>query len=152
MATDIGTLLYTLTEQLAGEGFKLTHLESDYATSAVNGVHESGVRFRIPINPYESTGDLYAHLHDSIVATFKAKVVKDTEPAIDPLFEVHMLNDQGKLRATAIAHAFTELLLSLGANSGVLGREGAIVKTKLEEAAFFAKRSMASQPENQETK
>lgn len=64
-------------------------------------------------------------------------------------FQVHMLNDAGKARATAIAESFDRCL------SEILtlcppGRELALVRTKLEEASFFAKKSMASLPENGE--
>jgi hypothetical protein len=41
-------------------------------------------------------------------------------------------------------------LNNLEAITGAGGREMAIVRTKLEEAAFFAKRAMATQAENQE--
>jgi hypothetical protein len=69
-------------------------------------------------------------------------------------FEVHMLNEAGKLKAKAIAEAFDTLLTSLENitpmdDSRSLGhREMALVRTKLEEAAFFAKKAMAVQPRN----
>ncbi len=67
-------------------------------------------------------------------------------------FAVHMLNDTGKKKATQIAEAFDLLLNTLApadapTSDQVLcpqGRELALVKTKLEEAAFFAKKAMAS--------
>lgn len=66
-------------------------------------------------------------------------------------FKVHMLNDQGKAKAKAIAEAFDELLTKLQAPE-LLGsmktRAGALVVTKLEEACFFAKKDMANSPEN----
>jgi len=68
---------------------------------------------------------------------------------MDKLFEVHMLNSEGKSKANYIAHQFDALLSELSrlcAN----GRELAIVKTKLEEACFYAKKAMAGIPENQE--
>lgn len=68
---------------------------------------------------------------------------------IRPEFKVHMLNTAGKAKATAIAEGFSILLDGLEAN-GVTGRDLALVKTKLEEACFCAKRGMASLPENQE--
>jgi hypothetical protein len=54
-----------------------------------------------------------------------------------------MLNDLGKKRAAEIASAFDQLLESLATHCPA-GREFAIVKTKLEEACFFAKKSMAN--------
>lgn len=63
-------------------------------------------------------------------------------------FSVHMLNDEGKEKAAAIAVAFDTLVDELeDLCSG--GREFAIVRTKLEEACFFAKKSMANDPNNQ---
>ena len=52
-------------------------------------------------------------------------------------------------RAKAIAVAFSDLLDKVEA-FGCTGRDLALVKTKLEEACFCAKRGMASLPENQE--
>ena len=70
-------------------------------------------------------------------------------------FAVHMLNDEGKKKATIIARKFHEVLCSVEAlcdtpegHRGPGGREMAIVRTKLEEACFFAKKAMASQPGN----
>jgi hypothetical protein len=68
---------------------------------------------------------------------------------IRPEFAVHMLNDAGKAKAAAIAEGFSILLDGLEA-LGVTGRDLAIVKTKLEEACFAAKRGVASLYENQE--
>lgn len=67
---------------------------------------------------------------------------------MDPLFKFHKLNENGIKKAEIIAGYFDELLSLL---SGVLppGREFSITKTKLEEAAFFAKKSMAADPINQ---
>jgi hypothetical protein len=58
------------------------------------------------------------------------------------LFAVHMLTDQGKLKAEKIRIAFDRLLDTLDAEC-VSGREYAYCKTKLEEACFYAKKSMA---------
>jgi hypothetical protein len=63
-------------------------------------------------------------------------------------FEVHMLNDAGKERARDIAQAFDELLAKLLAIRPEPCREMSIVRTKLEEACFFAKKAMAQQPHN----
>lgn len=71
-------------------------------------------------------------------------------------FAVHMLNDDGKAKAAKIADAFDTLLNTLtgvdaATSDQVLcppGRELALVKTKLEEACFFAKKAMASGPGN----
>lgn len=68
---------------------------------------------------------------------------------MDPLFEVHMLNDSGKQKALAIAVAFDKLLNELDSYM-VEGRAASIVRTKLEEACFFAKKAMASRKENQQ--
>ena len=66
---------------------------------------------------------------------------------MDRLFEFHLLNDNGKQKAQEIADNFDVLLENLKALCSE-GREFSIVKTKLEEACFFAKKSMAVQPEN----
>jgi hypothetical protein len=64
-----------------------------------------------------------------------------------------MLNETGKQKANDIAQAFDNCLMAITSSTfGSLcpqGRELAIVKTKLEEACFFAKKSMANVPENQ---
>lgn len=67
---------------------------------------------------------------------------------IDPLFEVHTLTEGGIAKAQTIARTFNDCLTTLRTLCGP-GREFAIVQTKLEEAAFFAKKAMAKQPENQ---
>lgn len=69
--------------------------------------------------------------------------------AIDPLFRVHRLNENGMKKAEEIAAAFNDCLFRLRSMCPE-GREFAIVKTKLEEAAFFAKKSMANVTENQQ--
>jgi hypothetical protein len=63
-------------------------------------------------------------------------------------FETHLLNETGIGRAKVIGLAFQSLLTELSQYCAS-GRELAIVKTKLEEACFWAKRAMAVQPENQ---
>ena len=57
-------------------------------------------------------------------------------------FAVHMLTDEGKIKARGIAEAFDGLLSAL-TSLAPDGREMAIVRTKLEEACFFAKKAMA---------
>ena len=67
-------------------------------------------------------------------------------------FQVHMLNDEGKKRALQIAQAFDHLMTVLTTPAApddltVLCppcRETSIMRTKLEEAAFFAKKAMAN--------
>ena len=62
-------------------------------------------------------------------------------------FEVHILNELGKTKARDIAQAFDDCLNRLSTTCPA-GREMSIVRTKLEEACFFAKKSMASDVEN----
>jgi hypothetical protein len=69
---------------------------------------------------------------------------------VDPLFEVHKLNDRGLAQAKAIAAAFDTLLSQLSSLCSGNTREFSIVKTKLEEACFFAKKSMANLVDNQD--
>lgn len=64
-------------------------------------------------------------------------------------FDVHMLNETGKAKAAAIASAFDRLLETL-LDICPPSRELAITRTKLEEACFFAKKAMASHPDNGE--
>jgi hypothetical protein len=64
------------------------------------------------------------------------------------VFEVHKLNDDGMKKATALQTAFKEFLIELEDICGEKSREMSIVRTKLEEASFFAKRAMAMMPEN----
>ena len=78
----------------------------------------------------------------------------DTHGAIStvsPEFEVHILNESGKDKAREIARRFSDLLQFCEQTTVCtpLGREMAIVRTKLEEACFFAKKAMAKQPDNQ---
>ena len=64
-------------------------------------------------------------------------------------FEVYKLNSHGCEKAAAIAAGFdglTQLLEKLCREGG----EFAIVKTKLEESCFFAKKAMAIDAKNQE--
>jgi hypothetical protein len=70
---------------------------------------------------------------------------------MDKLFEVHMLNEEGKMKARLISEAFDKLLVTLKSLCSE-GREWDILELKLEEASFFAKKAMASLPNNQEIK
>jgi hypothetical protein len=73
------------------------------------------------------------------------------EAAIEhPEFKVHILNDDGIQKAKDIAALFNELLTKIGKLCPP-GREFSIVKTKLEEASFFAKKSMAQFEVNQKS-
>jgi len=63
-------------------------------------------------------------------------------------FQVHMLNPQGKAKADMLARAFDDLLSSIIAINPCTSREMSICRTKLEEASFFAKKAMASDPGN----
>lgn len=76
----------------------------------------------------------------------------NVEEKIDGLFQVHMLNADGKAKAQVIAKSFNQLLADLNGVGALEGREGSLVKTKLEEACFFAKKSMATNLMNQEQK
>lgn len=78
-------------------------------------------------------------------------VLKDRPPqggSIDPLFRFHKLNEDGCNKAHSIACAFDELLRTLKSLCPEV-REFSIVKTKLEEASFFAKKAMANDVTNQ---
>jgi hypothetical protein len=63
------------------------------------------------------------------------------EVIMDPAFAVHMLTDEGKVKAEAIAQSFDRLLTELRSLVPI-GRELALTVTKLEEAAFFAKKGI----------
>lgn len=63
-------------------------------------------------------------------------------------FEVHRLNDSGFVKVTELATRFDDLLTHLAILCPA-GRELAIVRTKLEEACFFAKKAIANGAENQ---
>lgn len=63
-------------------------------------------------------------------------------------FAVHMLNENGIEKANKIREIFDETLTKLE-QLCMPGRELSIVKTKLEEACFFAKKSMAINLVNQ---
>jgi hypothetical protein len=64
-------------------------------------------------------------------------------------FKVHVLNERGKQKANAIAETFNDALERLMMFVPPC-RELALVRTKLEEACFFAKKGMASDLTNTE--
>ena len=70
------------------------------------------------------------------------------------MFKFHKLNEAGQEKSKSIQAVFETTVSALetccAESSQVGGREFAIAKTKLEEACFFAKKSMAMQPENQD--
>ena len=69
---------------------------------------------------------------------------------MDPLFQVHRLNETGLKKANELALAFDALLNTLHVLCPGNTREFSIVKTKLEEACFFAKKSIANLVDNQQ--
>ena len=69
---------------------------------------------------------------------------------MSPLFQTHKLNDNGFYKAKEIAVAFNSLLIQLEHLCPIDNREFSIVKTKLEEACFYAKKTMANESINQE--
>jgi hypothetical protein len=64
-------------------------------------------------------------------------------------FEVHLLNDEGIAKAKKLANLFDQLLTELDPLMPIASRYTSLVRTKLEEASFFAKKAMAILPENQ---
>lgn len=72
----------------------------------------------------------------------------DQDTSMHPAFEVHMLNEEGRAGAKAIADMFDSLLKGL---QPILydKRCAALVTTKLEEACFFAKKALALNPDAQ---
>jgi hypothetical protein len=71
---------------------------------------------------------------------------------MDKAYALHTLtlNATGKSRANDIAEAFDGLLAELVTMNPETSREMSMVRTKLEEACFFATKAMAIKPENQE--
>lgn len=59
-------------------------------------------------------------------------------------FQVHMLNEEGIYAAKRLAHIFESTLNLIEELTGLDGREIAIVRTKMEEACFFAKKCIAN--------
>lgn len=70
-------------------------------------------------------------------------------PLMQPEFAFHKLNQDGQNKAQEIALLFSHLLVQLNPLC-IEGRELSICKTKLEEACFFAKKSMAINLINQD--
>jgi len=66
-------------------------------------------------------------------------------------FQTFRLNSEGISKAEMVATVFDDLLTELETIAGELAtsREMSIVRTKLEEAAFFSKKAVASNPRNQ---
>ena len=62
---------------------------------------------------------------------------------IDPLFQYTTLSQDGRDKAAYIAEVFSTLLYALE-DTCPKGREFSIVRTKLEEASFYAKKSLVS--------
>ncbi len=69
---------------------------------------------------------------------------------VDQAFAVHMLNETGKAKARELAVRFTDLLTWIKQAAGTESRAVSIASLKLEEAAFFAKKAIATNTENQE--
>jgi hypothetical protein len=65
------------------------------------------------------------------------------------MFEFHTLNDEGKRHSQWVREEFQRTLDRLTSVLGEGTRETAIMKTKLEEAAFYAQRALALDPRNQ---
>lgn len=76
--------------------------------------------------------------------------VNQAEPEKNPEFAVHMLNEQGKVKARQIQQTF-DICLNRLTELCMDGRSMSLVRTKLEEACFFAKKAMAINLGNQET-
>lgn len=64
-------------------------------------------------------------------------------------FSVHMLNQAGIEKASALGEAFSALLDRIDEIAPESSREKALVVTHLQHASFFAKRAVAILPENQ---
>jgi hypothetical protein len=79
---------------------------------------------------------------------------------INKEFTVHLLNAKGIEKAKTLAARFNDLLNELTGEGSIAGsaalaspypsREMSLVRTHLELASFYAKKAMASVPENQQ--
>ena len=72
---------------------------------------------------------------------------------MEKLFTYHKLNAMGQRKAELVASTFDSAYETLCRTVGaelVKTREFALVRTKLQEACFFAKNLVSIQPENQE--
>jgi hypothetical protein len=65
-------------------------------------------------------------------------------------FDVHFLNEQGQKKASQIRDIYVSALSDVEALVDGDSRELSLARTKLEESCFFAKKAMASRPENQD--
>jgi hypothetical protein len=72
----------------------------------------------------------------------------ECEPDKNQEFAVHMLNEDGKVKARQIQQHF-DILLNALKTICTDGRSFSVTKTKLEEACFFAKKAMAINLGNQ---
>ena len=70
------------------------------------------------------------------------------EPDLQQYFAVHKLNAQGFDLANDLAERFQDLAEFI-TRHGEHGRQWSVALTKLEEACFFAKKSIAQKTENQ---
>lgn len=100
------------------------------------------------VSPGEKTWDVEDRWYELYNERLTGADRKRKGENMDPLFKFHKLNTAGIEKAEEIAEAFDQLLTHLKLVCPE-GREFAIVKTKLEEASFFAKKSMAARPDNQ---
>jgi|ERR1700679_1749157 len=96
-----------------------------------------------------SDRDSLEYLRESLAVKSKGEIQMEQAQQVNKLFEVHILNENGKGLAKALAGEFHGFLCSLEGMCGADGREMAIVRTKLEETCFFAKKALASRAENQ---
>lgn len=71
--------------------------------------------------------------------------------SVRPEFTVHLLNAAGLDKARALGESFSRLLTEVEEMIPP-GRERALVTTKLQEAAFWAKRGMAIDVTNQDAR